>query len=95
VAALGKKIVVLPTVRDGFPDELFAAFVTLACINYIESGVERALQEPRNRFFRRSLETNLGAAETKDRHPHIGFAELPLFHASIVGSFRKTPTNRT
>ena len=81
MAALGKEIVVAPPFADCFSDEVFAAFIALARVDNIQSGVKRALEQASDSFLRRSFKADLGAAEAKDRYLHIGIPKLPLFHS--------------
>src|SRR5436190_1278273 len=95
MAALRKKVVVGSAIGNGLSNQFLAAFVTLTGIDHIQPGIERAFKQATDRFLRRALKTNFGAAETKDRDLHVGFAELPLFHASIVGRFWETPISQS
>ena len=87
MTALREKVVVGAAVGDGLPDQFLAAFIALGGIDYIQPGIKRAGKQATDRFLGCALKTNLGAAETKDRNLHVGFAELPLFHGSKCRAF--------
>ena len=51
MTAFGEKIKVFPPIAHCFADQFFTAAVAFACVNDIEPGIERALQQFLNRVW--------------------------------------------
>jgi hypothetical protein len=80
--AFGEKEKLSAPFADGIADRFLAALVALRCVDDVNAGVERAVQDLPDVFdvFARGAR----AAKTQYGHIHIRSAEAPLFHQSTL-----------
>jgi hypothetical protein len=86
MTALCEQMVPGPKVAHRLPDQFLAREIALGCVNHVQPCVKRGGQQRGDNFRRGLLKPDFRAAESEDAHPHVGFAELSLFHLILLKS---------
>jgi hypothetical protein len=80
VAALGEQKVLIAPGTHRLADKLFAIDVALRRIDYIQTCVQRAIEQPAGCFKSNALVTDLGSSKAENGDIHAGFSESAFFH---------------
>src|SRR2546422_6249308 len=80
VAVTGVQTCALPIWAERPPNEDLAVLVALGRVDHVQTGIQRAPEESRDRAAAHPLVADLGAAEAEHARDHIRLAEPALLH---------------
>ena len=80
MAALGEEVELPPPGAERPPNEDLAVLVALGRVDHVQTGIQRAPEESRDRAAAHPLVADLGAAEAEHARDHIRLAEPALLH---------------
>ena len=80
MAAFGKQVKLIPSVRDRLPDQFLAVGITFCGVNHIQPRIQRAAQQPLHIGERSPLKSDLRPAEAQRADFQACPSQCPSFH---------------